>query len=144
MFLLDTNVISEVRKGTRCDPNVATWYAGVYESELFLSTITVGEVRRGVELARRRNDLAQANSLESWLSSLVHHFSSRIFPIDLTVAETWGHLSATRTVPVADGLIAATARVHGHTLVTRNIGDFQGLGLVLLDPFTNQVQSTDP
>ena len=144
MFLLDTNVISEVRKGTRCDPNVATWYAGVDESELFLSTITVGEVRRGVELARRRKDFAQANSLESWLGSLVHHFSSRIFTIDLTVAETWGHLSAMRPTPVADGLIAATARVHGHTLVTRNIGDFQGLGVDLLNPFSDQVQSAYP
>ena len=135
MFLLDTNIISEVRRGRRADPNVLHWYAEVPESQLFISALTVGEVRRGIELARRRRDVDQAGMLESWLGEVVQRFSDRILMVDTLVADTWGRMSAARPVPVIDGLLAATALVHDLVLVTRNVSDVQGLGARVLDPF---------
>ena len=81
MFLLDTNIISEVRKGQRSDPNVSNWYAGVSESQLFISSLTIGEIRRGIELARRRRDVAQARVLETWLQTVIQRFSGRILTV---------------------------------------------------------------
>ena len=78
MFLLDTNVVSEVRKGRRSDPSVSNWYTGVGESQLFISSLTIGEIRRGIELARRRGDVDQAKTLETWLQTVVEEFSGRI------------------------------------------------------------------
>ena len=135
MFLLDTNVISEVRKGGRSDPNVSGWYAGISESHLFISSLTVGEIRKGIELARQRNDIDQAESLEAWLQRVIEEFSGRILSVDAQVADSWGRVSAIRPVPVVDGLLAATAVAHGFTLVTRNVSDVEGLGVLVLDPF---------
>ena len=138
MFLLDTNVISEVRKGGRSDPNVSNWYAGVGESQLFISSLTIGEIRSGIELARRRGDIDQAETLEAWLRTVIEGFSGRILGVDAQVADTWGRISASRPVPVVDGLLAATAVVHDMTLVTRNVSDVEGLGVRVLDPFSAQ------
>ena len=135
MFLLDTNVVSEVRKGRRSDPSVSSWYTGVGESQLFISSLTIGEIRRGIELARRRGDVDQAKTLETWLQTVVEEFSGRILSVDAQVADTWGRISAPRPVPVVDGLLAATAVVHDMTLVTRNVSDVEGLGARVLDPF---------
>ena len=88
--LLDTNIISEVRKGQRPDPKVSTWYAGVSKSQLFISSLTVGEIRRGVELARRRGDVDQAETLESWLQTVIERFSGRILAMDIEEADVWG------------------------------------------------------
>ena len=118
MFLLDTNVVSEVRKGRRSDPSVSNWYTGVGESQLFISSLTIGEIRRGIELARRRGDVDQAKTLETWLQTVVEEFSGRILSVDAQVADTWGRISAPRPVPVVDGLLAATTVVHDMTLVT--------------------------
>ena len=137
MFLLDTNVISEVRKGRNGDSGVASWYASVDESELFISALVPGEIRRGIELSRGRRDLRQGDALDSWLQALLKRFSERVLPVDSSVADTWGRISALRPVPVIDGLLAATAMVHGKTLVTRNISDVQGLGVELLNPFAD-------
>ena len=137
MFLLDTNVISEVRKGRNGDTGVASWYASVEESKLFISALVPGEIRRGIELARGRHDLRQGDALDSWLQALLKRFSERVLPVDSSVADTWGRISALRPVPVIDGLLAATAMVHGKTLVTRNISDVQGLGVELLNPFAD-------
>ena len=134
-FLLDTNIVSEVRKGRRSDPNVSNWYAGVDESKLFISSLTVGEIRRGIELARRRRDVDQAEALETWLQTVIQHFSGRILTVDTEEADTWGQISAIRTVPVVDSLLAATAIVHDMTLVTRNAADVAGLGVQVLNPF---------
>ena len=134
-FLLDTNIVSEVRKGRRSDPNVSNWYAGVDESKLFISSLTVGEIRRGIELARRRRDVDQAEALETWLQTVIQHFSGRILTVDTEEADTWGQISAIRTVPVVDSLLAATAMVHDMTLVTRNVADVAGLGVQVLNPF---------
>ena len=136
MFLLDTNIISEVRKGRRSDPNVSNWYAGLIESQLFISSLTIGEIRRGIELARRRRDVDQAEALETWLQTVIQRFSGRILTVDTEEADTWGQISAIRPVPVVDGLLAATAMAHDMTLVTRNVSDVEGLGVRVLDPFS--------
>ena len=110
MFLLDTNVISEVRKGGRCNGRVAAWFAGVRDADLFISVIVTGEIRKGVERLRRR-DPRQAETLERWLEEIVQSYADRVPPIDARVADAWGRLGAVRPVPVIDGLLAATARV---------------------------------
>ena len=134
IFLIDTNVLSEVRKGGRCDRNVAVWYESVDDGDLYVSVLILGASRRGIEPLCRR-DALQSAALERWLSRVDADFSDRILPIDRAVAEEWGRLSAVRTIPVADGLLAATARVHGIALATRNAADFTGLGVQVLNPF---------
>ena len=143
MFLLDTNVVSEVRKGRRSDPNVSNWYAGVGESQLFISSLTIGEIRKGIELARRRRDVDQAEALETWLQAVIQRFSGRILTVDTEEADTWGQISAIRPVPVVDGLLAATAMAHDMTLVTRNVSDVKGLGVRVLDPFSGSDNSQE-
>lgn len=133
-FLIDTNVISEVRKGDRCDPGVAAWWAGVAEDELWLSALVLGEIRKGVELARRR-DPQKAAALEAWLGEVVSGFGDRVLPVDAGVAEEWGRMNAIRPVPVIDALLAATAKTNDLTLVTRNEADVAGLGVEVLNPF---------
>jgi predicted nucleic acid-binding protein len=135
-WLVDTNIISEVRKGRRCHPAVAAWWAGVDDGDLFLSVLVLGEIRRGVEALRPR-DPAQAAAIDAWLSGLTTAFGARILGIDARVAERWGRIAALRSVPVIDALMAATAGVHGLTLVTRNQRDVEGLGVRVLDPFVS-------
>jgi toxin FitB len=134
VFLLDTNVISEVRKGERCDRRVAAWYASIGDTDLFLSVLVLGEIRRGVELARR-TDSAKAAGLGKWLQLVEDTFGPRILSVDGAVADEWGRMSAARTLPVIDGLLAATAKVHGLTLATRNEEDVRGLGAQVVNPF---------
>lgn len=134
MFLVDTNVISEVRKGDRCDPRVAGWWRRVTDEDLFLSVVTLGEIRQGVERLRPR-DGARAGALEKWLEEVRVEFAGRVLPVDLVVAQTWGRISARRSTPVIDGLLAATALAHELTLVTRNVADFVDLGAKLMNPF---------
>jgi hypothetical protein len=133
-FLIDTNVISEVRKGPRCDARVAAWYASVDDAYLYLSVLVLGEIRKGVEQARAR-DPQKAEALEIWLANVADAFGDRVLPIDRAVTMEWGRMSAARPVPVIDALLAATARIHGLTLVTRNDGDVAGLGASVLNPF---------
>ena len=136
-FLIDTNIISEVRKGQRCNAGVASWYAETSETNLFISALIIGEIRKGIEIARHRGDSQQADVLEFWLETVVGRFSSRILPVDASVSNAWGRLYAIRNVPVIDGLLAATAEIHNLTLVTRNISDVRGLGVNLLNPFSD-------
>lgn len=133
-YLIDTNVISEIRKGERADPNVAAWYDAVRGDSLYLSVLALGEIRRGIE-RKRPSDAAQAAALEKWLAAVYRGFGERILPVDRAVAEEWGRIAALRPVSVIDGLLAATARVHGLTLVTRNTADVRGLGASVLNPF---------
>ena len=133
-FLLDTNVISEVRKRDRCDPNVLQWWSEVRDEDLCLSVLVVGEIRRGIEGIRGK-DQQQVEALESWLAAVSKAFEGRLLDIDRAVAEEWGRMNAHRSLPVFDGLLAATARVHGLTLVTRNVDDVAGSGAQLLNPF---------
>ena len=133
-FLIDTNIISEVRKGDRGDPAVATWWNGVSEDDLWLSSLVLGEIRKGVELARRR-DPRRAEALEVWLTDVMSRFGNRVLPVDTAVAEQWGRMNAVRPLPVIDGLLAATAKANGLTLVTRNVVDVAELGVDVLNPF---------
>ena len=133
-FLIDTNIISEVRKGDRGDPAVATWWNGVSEDDLWLSSLVLGEIRKGVELARRR-DPRRAEALEVWLTAVMSRFGNRVLPVDTAVAEQWGRMNAVRSLPVIDGLLAATAKANGLTLVTRNVADVAELDVDVLNPF---------
>ena len=133
-WLIDTNVISEVRKRDRCHPAVAAWWREVAEHDLFLSVLTLGEIRRGVEILHPR-DPARASALAAWLAEVTEAFGPRLLGVDGVVAEAWGRIASRRTVPVIDALLAATALVHGLVLVTRNVADVEGLGVPVLDPF---------
>lgn len=134
MYLIDTNVISEVRKGGRCDPRVAAWYKSVRDDELYLSVLVVGEIRQGVERLRPRNP-HQAGALDDWLAQVTAGFGERVLAIDGRVAQEWGRLSARGKFPVVDALLAATAHAHGLTLVTRNVRDLERTGVRCLNPF---------
>ena len=137
-FLLDTNIVSEVRKETDCNSGVASWYSSVQRHELYLSALVVGEIRKGIEQLRRRNDSQQVAVLEVWLQSVVREFGERVLAVDAEVAEAWGRLYYNNDISdgnAIDALLAATAQVHDLTLVTRNTRDFEGLGVALLNPF---------
>ena len=138
-FLLDTNVLSELRKGARADENVRRWLENVDENLLFLSVLVTGEIRRGIEAIRQR-DLRAAAALERWLDTLVQAHSDRVLPVDAATADEWGRLDARGSLPVVDGLLAATAQVHDLTFVTRNVKDVVGTGIDVLDPFASTTQ----
>ena len=133
MYLLDTNVVSELRR-RRPDPAVAQWVAQA-PGRQFLSVVVIGELTRGVELLHRK-DPQQGQALAEWLTALVDDFADGILPVTVQVATTWGRLGARRPLPTGDGLIAATALVHDLALVTRNVDDYQGVGVRLFDPFS--------
>jgi hypothetical protein len=133
-YLIDTNVISEIRKGERCNPHVAAWYASIGDDEVYLSVLVLGEIRRGVERVRP-NDPTQARALEAWLTQVNKSFADRILSIDQEVADTWGRMGAGRPLATIDALLAATAKVHGMTFVTRNSSDVAGIGVDVLNPF---------
>ena len=132
-FLLDTNIISEARK-PQGNAQVKAWFAAVPADALYLSVLVVGEVQRGVALLHRR-DPRQAAIYDAWLVQLRQDYADRILPITLAIAEEWGRLNVPNPIPVVDGLIAATARVHGLILVTRNTVDLLSTGVQLLNPF---------
>jgi toxin FitB len=133
-FLIDTNVLSELRKGTRADANVRRWFEGVEENAIFLSVLVTGEIRRGIEGIRKRDPRA-ASALERWLDNLMRAHADRVLPVDAATADEWGRLDAQGSLPIVDGLLAATARVHSLTLVTRNVRDVVRTGVDYLDPF---------
>jgi hypothetical protein len=134
-YLLDSNIVSELRKRERADAGVREWFAGVDDTELFLSVLTVGEIRRGIESIHRR-DRARALALNRWFHALVTQYESRILSVDQKVAEEWGRMNALATFPAVDSLLAATAHVHGLTFVTRNTKDVARTGVPCLNPFT--------
>jgi predicted nucleic acid-binding protein len=134
-FLLDTNAISEIRRGR--DPHVRAWVAAVRDADLHLSVMTLGEVRTGVDRLRER-DATQAEVFARWLGELYDRFADRILPVDARVADEWGRLNAAASRNTVDSLIAATARVHGLTVVTRNTRDFRGCEVALLNPWEQE------
>lgn len=132
-WLLDTSILSELRKGERANEGIRAWFGSVSDDQLFTSVLVLGEVRRGVESIRRR-DPPSAMALEQWLLRLTTSFSDRVLAIDAPVADRWGRLNVPDPVPTVDGLLAATALVHDLTLVTRNVRDVERTGVRVLDP----------
>lgn len=132
-FLVDTNVVSEARRRNP-DEGVRRWFAGTPGRDLFLSVLVIGEIRQGVERLRRR-DPSQAGGLDRWLAQLRDEYVDRVLPVTVEVAEAWGRFNVPDPLPAVDGLLAATAHVHGLTLVTRNTADVARTGVRLLDPF---------
>jgi len=138
MYLIDTNVISEARKGTAANPGVTAFFRHCAEQEtrVWLSVVTVGELRRGVDLIRHRGDLPQARRLEAWLETVLRDYRDGILGFDQDAAQIWGRLRVPRPENALDKQIAATALIHDLTVVTRNTGDFARTGVRLLNPFS--------
>jgi predicted nucleic acid-binding protein len=137
-FLLDTNVVSELRKKRRNDPKVQAWLSSVSSDDLFTSVIVIGEIRRGIEKVRPA-DPVFASQLELWLHTFQSDYQDRILSITEEIAEFWGTLCPNDPLPEPDGLIAATALHHGMALVTRNVEHVHRSGVQLLNPWQIQV-----
>jgi hypothetical protein len=133
-FLLDTNVISELRKDMNCNPKVLSWMQANLDVCYFLSVMTLGEIRNGIELLRRK-DAAKADSIEQWLNQIWVDYADAILPVTQEIADRWGRLNCPNTLPTTDSLITASAIVHGLTVVTRNVDDFTRSGVTVLNPF---------
>lgn len=137
MFLIDTNVISEARKGQRADPGVIAFWATAASAQvpLFLPAVVVGELRRGVDLIRHRGDLLQAERLEEWLAEVLEMYGDRVLALDADAAQLWGRLRVPDPAHALDKQIAAIALLYDLTLVTRNTRDFASTGVRLRNPF---------
>jgi len=134
-YLVDTNVLSELRKGTHADTLVQQWQSGRRSSDLWLSVLTLMEIKNGIEQVRRKDSLF-ADKLDRWYAEhLLSEFSGRILEVNLPICELRASFPSERTLPNLDALIAATAKYHGLTIVTRNTKDFEGLGIELLNPW---------
>jgi toxin FitB len=133
-YLLDTNVISELRKRERGHPSVIRWAASIDPTALFTSVLVIGEIRRGIEL-KRRNDAAQAIALEAWLDRMRSSLVGRILPVNERIAEAWGRLGVPDAIPAIDGMLAATAIVHDLTVVSRTLVDLRRTAARVFDPF---------
>ena len=138
MYLIDTNVISEARKGRNADPGVRAFWADTAANDraIFLAAPTVGELRRGVELIRHRGDRAQAALLEAWLQQVLEAYGDRVLALDSDAAQVWGRLQVPHPHHAIDKQIAAIALLHDLTLVTRNSADVAGTGVRVLNPFS--------
>jgi predicted nucleic acid-binding protein len=137
VYLVDTDVVSELRKRQRAHPGVIGFFhdAAAADAPLYLSAVTIGELRRGVELIRARGDARQARLLERWLEALVGEFGDNVLSFDADAAQVWGRLRAPHPENPLDKQIAATALIHGLVLVTRNVRHFHATGVRLFDPF---------
>lgn len=135
MFLLDTNVVSELRRPARCDPNVLAWARGQAITDFHLSSISILELEIGTQRLSRK-DPRQAETLRLWIDKVIlPQFEARILPVDTSIAQRCATLHVPDPRADRDALIAATALVHGMTVVTRNVQDFEPLGVALLNPW---------
>jgi predicted nucleic acid-binding protein len=132
-YLLDTNVVSELRR-RQPDPHVLAWFESVPSAQLFLSVLTMGEIRLGIERLKRK-DAVRAEGLEWWLGGLRDTYRDHVIDIDAETAQEWGRLNVPDPLPVIDGLLAASAKVRGWTLATRNTADLARCGVALINPF---------
>jgi predicted nucleic acid-binding protein len=138
MYLIDTDVISNARKHNRANAGVRRFFrdAAAQGIPLFLSAITIGELRQGVEALRHRGDLAQANRLSRWLGTVTGDYADAILPFDEEIAQIWGRLRVPHAENPLDKQIAATALMYGLTVVTRNVSHYEPTGVAVLNPFT--------
>ena len=136
MYLLDTNVVSELRKGVRANAGVRTFFAGLTADAAYLSVQTIGELQHGIATIRSRGDHPQADRLQSWLNELLATYATRILAFDLECAQVWGKLMSPNPQHPIDKQIAAIGLIYDLTIVTRNIDDFEATGARLLNPFT--------
>jgi len=137
MFLVDTNVVSELKRGRNAAPAVAAWFGAVPAEQIFTSVVVLGELRRGIELLARR-DKPQAEKLERWYASMRQQLGTRVLPVDEPVMMMWSRISVPDPLPSYDGLIAATALVHDMTVATRNTADFRRVGVTAVDPWSDR------
>lgn len=135
MYLVDTNVISEARKGKQANPGVQAFFQTTDPVDIYIAVQTIGEIRRGLENIRHRQDHPQAKMLEKWLGLLVTDYADRILGFDLACAEVWGRLMSPHPEHPIDKQIAAIALIHDLTVVTRNVDDFRRTGVVFNNPF---------
>ena len=133
-YLLDTNILSELRRGERCDPGVARWARATVSERHCLSVLSLGEIRKGIETLRRKAP-DQCTAFEIWLETLRTNYAEDILPVSDAVGDCWGILMAERTRPVIDGLLIATAKVYSLTVATRNVADFSDAGVAVVNPF---------
>jgi predicted nucleic acid-binding protein len=133
-FLLDTNVLSELRKKDRCSPAVREWFENTASEELFLSVLVLGEIRQGIERIRLRDE-PSARALDKWHDWIATEYADRLLPIDERVADRWGRLGLRQPIPVIDAFLAATALVHDLALVSRDQGAFRDTGARVVNPF---------
>lgn len=143
MYLIDTNVISEARKRSRANPGVIEFFNRVASAgePVYLSVVTVGELRRGIELIRLRGDAGQATLLEDWLTVVLEEYAGNVLGLDADAAQVWGRLRAPNPEHALDKQIAAIALVHDLTVVTRNAADFEATGARILNPFVPSAPS---
>jgi toxin FitB len=134
-FLLDTNILSELRKQSHCDVSVRQWIEGTSAEELFVSVLVLGEIRQSVERIRIR-DLNQGRALEKWLQSISTEFADRILPVDERVADQWGRLGLRQPAPILDAFLAATALVHDLVVISRDEEGFRNTGVRIINPFS--------
>ena len=137
MYLIDTNVISEIRKGDKANGGIRQFFNATASdnTRLYISSITIGELRRGVDLIFHRGDSLQGKLLENWLTTILQQYQDNILNIDSEIAQIWGKLRVPDAQHALDKLIAATALIYDFTVVTRNIKDFENTGVRLLNPF---------
>jgi len=135
-WLLDTNVLSEVRKRGRADPAVLAFLSAADSFDCYIPVQAIGEIRRGVERLRRRGDATQADLLEAWLRQLVAGYANRILDFDRECAEAWGAFMAADPAHPVDAQIAAIAALHDLTVVTRNTADFAAISVATRNPFS--------
>lgn len=139
VYLIDTNVISEARKKAKANPGVIEFFNHVASTgeAVYLSVVTVGELRRGIELIRLRGDAEQATLLEDWLTIVLDEYADNVLAFDADAAQIWGRLRVPNPEHALDKQIAATALVHDLTVVTRNTADFEGTGVRVMNPFVS-------
>jgi len=135
MYLIDTNVISELRKGSKCNLGVQRFFESIQSESIYISVLTLGEIRRGCENIRQRGDTLQASQLENWLEEITREYKNKILSFDDECAQIWGKLMSPHKSNPIDKQIAAIAMINQLAVVTRNVDDFRETGVQMINPF---------